>query len=306
MSTFTLLPSGGALSGSLVSWVAPDGTVYNLDDRVNRFVTSIRGHELAPIEIARSAVPYVPGTRVRLVRSREREIHIVVHLNTESFVLLRDEKEVLYRAFWSGDAEGDRVRFGWLRFTLVAGTTRQTRALYLLGAEGDTTQGIGGWEDVVLTFLCPDAHYEALEDTVVDLVAGTSSVSWFGRPWFPFELSASSVLAGATIDNTGDIDAWPIWTLTGPMSNPILRNVTTGAVLSIPTTVQVDSTLTVATRPGYHSVVFNGGVSAFGVVTGNSVLWGLRPGLNVIRVEASGTASMTDAVLNYRLRYLSP
>jgi hypothetical protein len=41
-------------------------------------------------------------------------------------------------------------------------------------------------------------------------------------------LSASSVLGASSIDNPGDVPAWPLWTVQGPTTQVQLTNTTTG------------------------------------------------------------------------------
>ncbi|MGE3267148.1 MAG: hypothetical protein AB7P40_00275 [Chloroflexota bacterium] len=307
MPSIILLPDPSvAASTGRVAWVDPDNVAHSLDDgETIRYTRGSVGLGLPPLDIVRSEVPYQPGSRVRRVRTTERELTLPFLLQADAYADLRTQKQVMQRYLWSSDAEGDDVRYGYLRFTLVTGDTRQIRALYLEGLEGDTSQQYVTWEDIALTFLCPDGWFEDISDTVVTFTKGAAAVTWFGRPWFPFTLLGSTLIDSVSVDNTGDLEAWPIWTLTGPANSPVFRNLTTGAILSIPYNVPAGGTLTIDTRPGYRRVVDQTGNSRYGVIPAGSTLWSLARGLNQISVSAGSTTTATALTMNYRRRYLS-
>lgn len=306
MPTIVLLPSSTAASTGVLSWVDPDGVVHSLDDRESIFYArGSRGLGLPPLDVVRSDVPYIPGSRVRRVRTTERELHLPFTLIAPSYADLRTQKQILQRAMWSSDAEGDDVRYGYLRFTLVSGDVRQIRALYTEGLGGDTGDQFVSSEQIVLSFLCPDPWYEAVSDEAVSFTTGGAALTWFGREWFPFTLTGSRLIDSVSVDNTADLEGWPIWTLTGPATDPTFVNMTTGARLVVPTTVPAGGTLTVDTRPGFRRVVDQSGNSFYGLLPSGSVLWSLRRGLNTINASAGGTTSATSLTMNYRRRFLS-
>ena len=111
-------------------------------------------------------------------------------------------------------------------------------------------------------------------------------------------------LASASINNDGDTEAWPVWTITRPGVDPAIRNVTTGGVTEILTTVAVGETVVIDTRPD-QKVVSTGYGSRL-TPTPNSSLWAFARGVNAIQVELNAATAASSVQLSYKRQYWGP
>ena len=115
-----------------------------------------------------------------------------------------------------------------------------------------------------------DPSFVGVEDAVVELVA--DDPWWYGPevsesfqpvgdvlPFFAvtadrvFNLMSSSTVATATVSNPGDVDAWPKYTITGPVSE--FSATIAGGVVSSVTEVVAGATLVIDTDPTVQRAV---------------------------------------------------
>lgn len=137
------------------------------------------------------------------------------------------------------------------------------------------------------------------------------------RPFFPMAtgssdfgpyFGSSSVFDDQLIFNDGDLEAWPVWTIVGPLDTILLTNSTTGAVIDL----SDDSGLSLAggdileidTRPGFKTITKNG-TNVFSTLTDTSTLWPLAVGENIVAVSGGSATGATGVDLTYRGRYLA-
>ena len=148
-----------------------------------------------------------------------------------------------------------------------------------------------------------DPYWYDTADIVNTYVSGGTPPAFF--PFFPLRLSSSSVFASPVVVNDGDVEAWPVWTIVGPGSAIVLRNLTVGSVLSLPVTLGVDEAVTIDTRPGVKTVRNSSGLSLFGSLTWDSALAALVKGPNTLALEMSGATPASSIMLSYRRRFLT-
>jgi phage-related protein len=133
---------------------------------------------------------------------------------------------------------------------------------------------------------------------------------WFGdvespSPWtvanprafFPlapdvFTLSSQQVLGGTLIVNTGDVDAYPVWTLTGPATSLTLQ--LGDRAFTVNSTLTAGQTLVIDTDPRLRTVTDGGGANRWPDVSLTDFdLWTLPPGTNAVTVTVTGGTSAT-------------
>lgn len=88
--------------------------------------------------------------------------------------------------------------------------------------------------------------------------------------------------------NAGDIEAWPVITVTGPVDNPVISNESTGASFTLTSVVPAGQTVTIDSRTGNISP------SSYRIV---GRPFPLRPGNNTIRWRATSGTFTPDASL---------
>lgn len=123
---------------------------------------------------------------------------------------------------------------------------------------------------------------------------------------FPRLYPASPVLGSASIFNAGDVDAYPLIRIYGPVTDPVLDNNTQERSLAFSgLTLAADEFLEVDTR--YKTIRLNGDPdnSRYDTLAfPTSQWWTLSPGVNLVRFHpATFTASVTVARITWRDAY---
>lgn len=104
----------------------------------------------------------------------------------------------------------------------------------------------------------------------------------------------------AAVVNTGDVEAWPTITVTGPTSGTTtgleLTNATTGDTLTLGSlTFEAGDTITVEGRPGYEAIDQDG-VNLMGKRTDGTRPWSLPVGTSSVYVTATGGTGVTASI----------
>jgi hypothetical protein len=222
---------------------------------------------------------------------------------------------VPFELFSDGDTTGADVRTavrewalrlatltapGKIRCRTEVGDLREIVAWYVGGLE--LVENIAHYQAATLEFDCPDPYWVDTVDTVSQASGASGITSFF--PFFPLSLSASEIAAEITINNTGDLEAWPVISIAGPAVNPTLRNFTTGQVLTLTRTVAAGETVTLDARPGARTVTLQDGTPLYSLLTTRQ-WWPLARGTNRVRLEASSTTASSLLSVSYRRRFLT-
>lgn len=280
-----------------LTFIDPAGTatVFLVDH------SGVTGRLAPPADWVEEDVPEAAGSRLRSVRHTAREVAFAHWLFADTETDLRVQlREFVARL---NPLAGD----GTLRSTTVAGDSRDLVCRYAGGFEGSVEGGDDGTaleQRVVLVFRAAEEPYWLdAADNVVTYRLGADPVAFF--PFFPLRISSSEVFAETAVNNDGDVEAWPVWLVTGPASSLTLTNVTTGEELALSTTLAAGEEVTIDTRPGRKTVTRGADTNLFGDLTSRS-LWPLAAGLNLIEVEMPGATADSSLRLTYRRRYLMP
>lgn len=194
------------------AWAAPDGNVWPMTNRALGYwvLKGAIAFGAAPIAITADADER-GGETPRNIQYQRRLITWPMNLQGKTHT----EFIKLWRKL--GDAFAQTTVYnkpGWLTVTRPDGSSRMIAAYYQDGWE--ETQPEAGWmrDQPVVTLYCPQPWWLATTETVIERVyTGGSSHSFFTG--FP-HISSSQTLGDTTVTNNGDVEAWPVWTLTGP------------------------------------------------------------------------------------------
>src|SRR5690606_29943041 len=122
---------------------------------------------------------------------------------------------------------------GRLIATMSSGGSRSIECLYRAGLEGDEST-----QDVSMTHLMAVIELDALDpywrdtNVITDTYLATDAVPAMPIS-LPWRLSGNTLGVRANILNDGDVEAWPVITITGPGEDPMLRNVSTDAYTAL-------------------------------------------------------------------------
>lgn len=280
-----------------IFWVDPSDTITELDcewDAQGRF---------APDAVFEAdGVPGQPGMRLRNVRHDVHEFRLKFWLYRDSEESLRTElRDTIYRM--------DPTRgIGRLRVIAPGGDSREIfcRVASGLGVSEVLSEDSAFYaQRIQATFLAHDPYWYSVGDTAIVYTGDVEAATFF--PFFPLRLSAGSVFVDDnSVNNPGDLDAWPVWTIAGPGSNIVITNLTTSQQISLNTTVSGGQSVTIDTRPGAKTVLNDDGTSLFSLMSATSVLFPLVRGDNHIQVAMDSTSASSSIRLAFRPRYLAP
>lgn len=275
-------------------WVDPDGGSTTLDvdwDTSGRF--------MPPPAWEEDGVPGQPGLRLRAVRHRDREFALPLWIDAASEAALRTAIRDLVAKM--DPTRGD----GKIRVTSPVGDQREITCRVSAGL--DLAERLGSTsgptvQRAVVVFRAHDPYWTDTSD-IIDTYTTGQVATFF--PFFPLRLTSSEIFAAATVNNSGDVETWPRWQITGPGSAFALRNLTTGKLLQLTEGLGGGETATIDTRPGAKTVVKNDGTNLFPGLSADTSLWPLARGSNSLQIEMPGATSASEVRLTWRRRYLS-
>ncbi|MGW2364978.1 hypothetical protein ACWCZ5_05280 [Streptomyces sp. NPDC001667] len=138
-------------------------------------------------------------------------------------------------------------------------------------------------------------------------------------PFLPLKIAPSMIGdEGIPVQVTSDVDAWPVWRITGPLGQqdagqPVvplrLANRTTGQSLTLAYGIPAGRTAVIDTRPGIKAVYLETpdggrGENLWPRLVGPAALWQLTPGENSISLTATGASEDSTVTLTYQPRHL--
>jgi hypothetical protein len=277
-----------------VIWVDAGGGELNLNDWVNYICTrNQKGVWGPPFLLQSSKTPLSEGSQFRGVIVGERGVDLNQKIRgttrEELLTLLRDLSQRM------DPLKGE----GLLKFINGA----ETRILY---CRPEGIKDVTDKETIAETILSFTANDPFLyDDEPVTTVFETSGVAgtFFSTSFFPMHLTRSIVYSTQEIDNPGNAETYPVWTIAGPGISIQLTNIRTGKVISLGNLELFSGQeLIIDTRIRKKTVQLDG-VNAFEYLADRSSLWQLLPGLNDIQIEMSGAAAESSVQLQFTPRY---
>ncbi len=285
--------------GSITAtWVDPTGVEYplsNTADAVGYFTRpGPTGWGATSYEIVTDPQPR-GGERVRFVRSQANRLVWPLHIWGETHLEFAARYSALRRAMlmtvW-------RQQPGVLRVARPDGTAREVDCFYESGWSGE---GGENWlfANPNVTLFCPDGYWRDTVARVESRQYGALTASYLAP--YP-TVSTSQILGSSTVDNPGDVTAWPTWTLHGPVTQVTATSVDTGYTWTLTNTRLVNETVTLTTfNPTVRGPAGVNLASALNFPT--AYLWGLMPGTNNITVSMSGSGAGSAFEMTYFPRY---
>lgn len=256
----------------------------------------MRGVGMGPVELETVPLPDRDGSVPISLRLGENEVFVPVVILADHSTDLRERRRALERML-------DPKR-GIVKILIQQQDTaeqRHTYGYYVDGMRGAYGRDEAGhdWQKLGLVFRCPDPAWYGT--TVVREFTVDAATKPFLSPtvaFFPVILGASTVAGQVKLNNPGDYEAWPVWTVTGPAPSGLtLANTTTGKTFELTAAIAGGATATIDTRRAVQDV-FNAGGDLWASVT-QPVLWPLVPGDNDVSVTVTGATSSTKVRVEY-------
>lgn len=276
------------------TWISPDGSSRSLTGFAAgvEVLDGVTGRGMPPVRRDRSAKAGRPGSTLTALDydTRTLEVPVMIRAGTEAAftALLRDLE---------ADLAPDRGD-GMIRIDTPAGDQRDLVCRCVEGLELDENREGDRFPGAIRTVLVfeADRPFWAPPYYAPLLFPLNASAGAF-FPVFPIRLGASQIYAQSPVDIGTDVEAYGLWTITGPGSQIIVENITTGRRWKWTGTLDAGETLIVDTRPREYSAdpksVRDGtGAWRFGELAGGQRdLWPFTRGVNYLRIEMSGATS---------------
>lgn len=291
-----------------VTYLDPDGTSWSWSNPLTGcVVTGVAGIGSPPASLSGVALSG-GGSLAQSYSAAKRSIVVGLHVFDEATQAgLLDLMDRLAFALWTERAGLPTP--GTLRFARPSGTVRQIEVYCTSGPEqtdSDSTRDAYQWSTSYgLTFESALDPFFRDVDPIGPLVFSAPPVSGGVPPMPPVLLAPAITLGQATVTNTGNGDAYPIWTITGP-GVPTLTNGTTGREFSLDVTLGSGEVITVDTRPAQQSAVDQDGDDRWGdlVKTSPRDLWTLVPGANLLNLQMASAGTGSSISMVYHRRWL--
>ncbi len=279
------------------TWTDPTGTVWPLSDTsddVGWFTYSgPAGWHATTYELVTDPLPR-GGEQLRFVRSKPGSITWPLYVWGETHLQYVQRHRQIRRAF---AMTAHRGLPGTLTVARPDGTARSIEAYYSAGLEGEAGEGWLYSKDAI-TLFCPDGYWRDVNSLSV-----TSSYAVgvdFLNP-FP-SVSQGLTLGEFQVTNPGDVAAWPTWTITGPMTSIMARNVTTNYEFQLTYALAAGEQVTIITdRPQVRGPA--GQNLSTSLNWPAAYLWALAPDDNDIIVNVANAAVGTSVTLDFHARY---
>jgi hypothetical protein len=282
-------------------WLSPDSRqLITLTDRAGgyRLIADATTGLTAPAyRIATEQYAGFDGATVRSVTADAREVVLGLMIEAKDDLTHRQRVGALVRAMRPKAGPG----------TLICrdedGQVRTLTCYYsggLEGAEGRGAKLPGRWVKAAVRFLAEDPWWYG-EQQSVSFGLGAAT------PFFPIppvRPSGSSVTGRFEVDlSETDTETWPVWTITGPGSDLVLRNETTGQVIAVDVALAGGETLIIDTRPEYLSVRSGAGTNLMRLVQSDPALWPLVEQVNRVTATLTGATSESRIYATFQPRY---
>lgn len=265
------------------------------------------GLDMPPFDLHSDDSPNLDGSIYRGVRAVQREILLPV------FVYGIDRKTFLQFKRKLASALNPKNGHCVLTFMESDGVARRIQCYYKGGMEGNESSDFSGfrWISYGIQLAAMDPWFYGDAQVAASWSFGTSLPFLGTESFLPLTLSpgtqATDIL---TVENPGDIEAWPIWKLTGPLRSFTFTG-PEGTSWGIPanedeTDVLAEGrTLTVDCRPGFKTVKDDLGINYFPALSANPSLWSLPAGTSTVQTELVAGSGLASVAMSLNPRYTS-
>ncbi len=284
--------------GMVASWTDPDGVIWDLTDHSPDgpgwfTLPGPAGWDATTYEIVTDAVPR-GGETVRFIRAKPARIVWPLYVYGDTHLAYKTRHRAIKKAFTSSL---HKRRAGYLTVARTEDSTaRQIDCYYESGFEGEAGEGWLFSKDTI-TLFAPDGYWRDVAATTItrDYTPGVDFLN-------PFPSVSASLLGAVDVINDGDVDAWPTWTITGPMTAMTATNLTTGYEFTVTYTLAAGEQITITTyQPTIRGPV---GQNLAGALDWPlAYLWWLAPGYNSVNLNLNGAAAGTSIELTYQARH---
>lgn len=287
-------------------YITPDGVQYMFS--APTFVLQEDGLGMPPIEYVTQRGPFQDGESVKNLFLRPRTLQMVVRRNGCSKAEYWNIRAVLLDILRPRRGTPPVTNLpGILRKYMANGAVREWEVFTTEGPSfpSHSTEVWDQWsvqDTIRFTAYNPLARDPKIQSRTYSLVGAASAV-------FPITFPYTFATFGAGADSVvvaGTWETFPTFTITGPLTAPFIRNVTTGEQMQFSFNLLAGQTAFVDLSYGNKTVTLNDGTSLLGLMDPTSDIgtFHLVSGTNVLQVFATGAAANSTIVMQWYNRYI--
>ena len=279
----------------VIEWVDSDNTATTLSP-----VSEMSGIHMPPVNLVTRENPTTAGGFLESSRDEIRPIRLrwLIHGyggNASKVSQIDAFSKTLHHS----------KGVGKLRFTQDS-VVREIECWYRGGLE-DLKENRPDVSAASLMFTAVRPYWRAATYTQQSFELGESVGAFLGDPFFPLRISGGDIFANPTITNVGPVEAWPIWTITGPGSNPTFINQTSGLRLEITYDLDAGEQIVIDTSEGVKTIESGMGTNLTQFLSDDSDLWPLLSGGNAVQLQLTDAVENESAVnVQWLTQHLSP
>lgn len=277
-------------------WTPASGADRDLSSG-DAYLTAVTGHLAPPVSLYESTPPTIDGGVYRGERYEPRDVGLGLKVNQRTAIDWRDVTRSLVRDFLGGA--------GVLSEWHADGQVRSLRCKYMAGLEAPDAGDPGAVP--ISDFSVILRAYDPWWYGPVQTRSFTQAAETDFLPGPPFTIMPTELLgSGTVVANPGDVAAYPVWTLTGPMTQASLT-AEDGSTFTITYSLDAGESLVVDTDPrtsAFAKITDASGNNLWGLATADYPnLWALPAGESTVTVATSGTSTASSVLLQFNPRY---
>lgn len=300
-------------------YITPDGVVYDLDDHDTRFIISgLTNTGMPTISYVTQRGPFQDGETVDSFVLERRVMQMAIRQQYRN----RDE-------YWSGRNDllnalrptrqdpSQAFQMGTLKKYRTDGSIRCIDVVIERGPSMRPVDNVGSWDEWAIQ---EGISFVAFDPTFYDPTFQAVGFSFSALTDLVFPITFPITWGGSTIDTTtvevydGTYAAFPVLTIVGPLTSPILTNSTTGEYIELSYAIPIGRTVTIDLRNGVKRAYDDLGTNLTNNITPASdlSLFHIEPegplavgGSNSLRLQGSNALpGATEVTVVYRNRYI--
>jgi len=279
-------------------WIAEDGRITELSPANGyTILAGVMGLDAPPVQLSTDARTEGDGSVLVKRRTGVRYVSLPMYVNTGSHIRLA-------MSLLSDVFRGP----GQLRVSDDGTNYRTLRSVfYDFGMEGDESKGVSmphAWRKFVVSLQALDPWWYATAQTqTLNLGAGSE----FSASGIDFDEASEPFDGGesTTFQVGGHADAYPIWTLEGPLDTCTVV-VAGEQTFQIAAALADAETITIDTRPATRGPSLNGGAINWSLLTAASRLPTFPAGSVSVAVAVTGSDAGSAVSVEYEPRWLTP
>ncbi len=250
------------------------------------------GFGMPEIEHVRGKFPGQRGEFLRGLNMNSRSVSLKVHMKGVGFAGTERLRERVLTVF------NPYLGKGTLRQTLYddSGAVTSVRELrevvYESGLEFDTDQRIGSSLPAVIRLRAYDPYwYDPAQVTSTFALDQPGGITV--PMLFPLNIAPEGIYSTQSIENTGQVETPVRIEITGPGTDPVIENMTTGKRIALTVTLTEGDLVVIETHERRPSIALSSGGTTRSLLGARSIdtrFWGLVSGPNQIRVRLTNAS----------------